>query len=666
MKLPLSWLKEYVRFTQTPEKLAEKMLFSGTKVEEIISKKDETIFDLEITPNRPDTLSILGLAREVAVLTNSELLEPSIKELPSYKKRLPLTFKAQSKKLCPNYSLVIIDQIKVAPSPSWITERLENAGIRAINNIVDITNYAMVELGQPMHAFDYDKISGAKMLLRLSKKGEKITTLDGEERVIPENSIIIEDSEKIIDLAGLMGGQSSEIDEQTSTVVLHVPIYDPTTIRKTSVTLGLRTEASSRFEKLLDLSVHPKALRRAVELILMTAGGEIGSQTITEENQPYLASKIDLSIEETQRFLGAEIGSGEIVEILSSLGFQVRLKPGEDMQILEVTPPSWRRDVTSNVDLYEEIGRIYGYNEFPKTLPKGEVPPQEESTTINLEFKIKEILQGLGFNECYLFTLTSQKMLLSSLINPEETLKLANANSEDFEYLRPHLTPGLLTAAELNLREFENVSLFELGRVFQKELKDSLPIQPKRVTLISSKDFYQLKGVLEVLLKELGITLYSLKEDSYEILETGLSAKILSKNNTLGKIGLLNKKVLQNFGIKKPLTLLDLDFEVLVKLATNERKYEPLPKFPYVQEDFSFTIPGQLPVEEIIKAVAIDPKIEKAEVFDIYTNSALGKKKSIGLGVRYRSKTGTLDKSEIESLRGKIIQALEKLGAQLR
>lgn len=663
MRVPISWLKEYVRFSLTSDKLAEILLLAGTKVEEIIKKGDETILDLEITPNRPDTLSILGVAREVSAITEKELLEPVVKDLPKPQENLPFNLKIQNPKLSSHYSLVLISKVVVSTSPSWMKERLENAGVRPINNIVDVTNYVMLEMGQPMHAFDYDKISGHKMLMRQSKKGERVITLDGIERTLPEGSIIIEDEEKIIDLVGIMGGDNSKVDQNTQNILLFVDVCDPVLIRKTSLFLGLRTEASSRYEKKIDQTLHPLALERTGNLILETSGGEIASKIVSVDASTSQKVAIDLDLNLASEFLGVELDNGEASDILTRLGFQIKAKAGE-LNILEVTAPTFRRDISIVEDLYEEIGRIYGYNNLPRKLPTGQIPEVEESALFNLEFEIKEILQGLGFTECYLATLTNQKILKATLADEKTTLKLSNPMSEEFEYLRPHLLGGLLTAAELNLREYPDISLFELGRVFRTEMKDKLPRQPKKLTLITTKNFYELKGVLELLLKELGIDNFKLGEEPFKVLEAG--GRISVKNTSLGKIGTVKKTVTQAFEIKKAIQMLNLDLESLAKLTTKERTYKPLPKFPYVEEDFSISISKDTKIETILSAFKIDPKINKVEVFDLFTDKSLGENKSVGVRVRYRAKDHTLSPEEISTLREKITRELASIKAKIR
>lgn len=664
MRVPISWLKEYIRFSLDADKLAEVLLLSGTKVEKVLKNKDEIILDLEITPNRPDTLSMIGVAREVSAVTKKELIEPNIKELPKNFKSLPVDLKIQEKKLCPNYSLVAISEIKVGKSPSWIKERLENAGIRSINNVVDITNYVMLEMGQPMHAFDYNKIKGG-LTLRSAKKSERVITLDTVARTLPEGAIIIEDEEKLVDLAGLMGGANSEVDESTSTILLHVPVYDPVVIRKTSLVLGLRTEASGRFEKNLDLSIHETALKRASNLILETAGGEIASEVISVNLKTEERITLELNIEKVREFLGIDIGLGEVSNILTSLGFQIKTRAGE-FDVLEVTAPNWRRDIGIVEDLYEEIGRIYGYNNIPGILPVGEVPVAEESSLINLEFRIKDILKSLGFTECYLSTLTSKKIMDASLVNEEDALKISNPMSVEFEYLRRHLLGGLLVAAELNLREYQEISLFELGRVFKTEIKNGIPLQPKKLTLVTTKSFFELKGVLESLFTELGIDSLKLIEGDFTVLTSGTAAEVLVKETKVGKIGSVEKRVLDAFGIKKPVSMLNLKFETLAKFATDEKVYKSLPKFPYVEEDFSLLVSKETKMEAILSSFKVDPKIERAEVFDTFSDKSMQDKKSIGVRVRYQAKDHTLSPEEISQLREKITSSLTSLKATLR
>jgi phenylalanyl-tRNA synthetase beta chain len=667
MLVPLSWLKEYLEINLSPEELAEKLLLSGTKVEDIHRHKDEVVFDLEITPNRPDELSVIGLVREIGALMGQTFCYPpslTVAGYPvSFKK--PLTVSVKDPTLCPRYAIVILDNVEVKPSPDWLAKRLEYSGMRPLNNIVDITNYLMIELGQPMHAFDYDQIAGHQMIIRASKKGEQITTLDGVKRELPPDSIVIQDRERIIDLAGLMGGQNSEISQKTKTVLLHSPIYDPIRIRRTSKALGLRTEASARFEKLLDLEAFVPAARRGMDMIQELAGGEVASDFIEEillSPQEHLS--LELTLEKVEHVLGLKISEEHVSRILNSLGFSVHPLPLANQTTLSVTPPSWRRDVEIAEDLTEEVGRIYGYNNFPLTLPSGPVPTHEDAFRPDWERKVRTVLEGVGVTEVYSHTLTSKENLEKIGLNPKNALKVNNPMSSDYEFLRSSLLPGLIQALSLNQRYFEEISLFELGRVFLPGEKAQLPPQPSKLTAVfTDKNFYQVKGIVKVLLNKLKIKEVSFKPHEEEIFSPNHAAKIQKNGQLLGSLGPLKPEILKKFDLEKEVWSFELDFETLTSLANEEIRYQPLPKYPAVEEDLALIIDREVAVENIVNSAKSvgGPLIAWISPFDIYEDPRLGEgKKSVAIRLKYQSADHTLTDNEVKEIRQKIVKELER------
>ena len=392
MLAPISWLKEYVDFEVSIEKLADDLLFSGTKVEKVLTKEGEKIFELEITPNRADCLGLIGIAREIAVLYNLELNIPKhFGETRVERRNKSINFQIKDKILCPYYTIGVIDNLRVGDSPEWLKKRLSQVGIRSLNNIVDITNYVMIETGQPMHAFDYHKIKGG-MILRGAKNEEKVKTRDGVERRLNKGAIIIEDSEKLIDLAGLMGGKDSEVDKNTETIFLHVPLYNRTAIRKTSNFVNLRSEASNRFEKELDPNAHRYAFERALHLLKIEASGIMASE-IKSVNYPVKSDTFEIRPSKINAILGIWLKDDEMMNILVRLGFEVYPSPSLDDKKFEIRSPTWRPDVKIEEDIAEEIGRIYGYNNLPKTLPTGVYPTHGDSFKKDWRVIIRENLR---------------------------------------------------------------------------------------------------------------------------------------------------------------------------------------------------------------------------------------------------------------------------------
>jgi len=657
MKVPLSWLKDYVEIKEEPERIAWDLLLSGTKVESIEEVGSEPVFDFEITPNRADCLSVIGLAREIAAIYERKLILPSVlSETQAPAGGQEASFEVADRHLCPHYSIGTIDSIKINKSPRWLSERLEKSGIRSINNVVDVTNYVMLETGQPMHAFDADKIAG-RMLLRASKQGESLTTLDNVERQLPTGSIIIEDSEKLIDLAGLMGGQVSEVDSNTKTVLLHVPIYDPVTIRRTSQALGLRTEASLRFEKQLDPAGHRFAFERAAELLRLLAQGQLTSK-IKSTALPTKERKIQATTTLFEKVLGIPLTADQICGFLGRLEFATKLKGDR----LQVGIPSFRTDINTPIDLTEEVGRLAGYNQMPKTLPNGPLPTRNLPRK-DFEKEAKQILASLGLKEIYSNTLTSSQILENLGLRSENCLKVANRLSIDYEYLRPSLIVGLLLAARLNIVNFDRFNLFEIGRVFSPgRTNRELPNQPKKIAaLFVNSSFRPARGVLETFNQRLGVTI-SLAESKSSLCEP--TADVLIGEKVVGTIGRLKPSILERFDIFVPTFWFEIDFEA-VKANIKEIQYKPLPRFPVVKENISLFLPAETNFSAVLAAVKSGggKNIYRTQLLE---DTIVNNNRSILLGVEYYHPTHTLRTDEITRIRKAILEELRKAGARIR
>ena len=664
MKVPLSWLKEYVEIKETVEKLSEDLLLSGTKVENIEKTTDDTIFDFEVTPNRADCLSVIGIAREIAAIYNRRVTIPAaFTETQNDENRKKAVLKVLDKNLCPFYTIGVIDGIKVGPSPTWLAERLEKSGIRSLSNIVDITNYVMTETGQPMHTFDYDKIEGA-MILRASKVGETVTTLDGTERKLPSGAIIIEDNKKLIDLAGLMGGASSEIDESTQTVVLHVPVYNSLSVRRASQALGLRTEASNRFEKSLDPAAHRYAFERAYSLIKTLGSGRLVSK-IESIGYPPAERHIKLPAGLINKTLGTNIPNEEIRSILSRLEFETKLEEKDGQEVITVGIPTFRTDINYPIDLAEEVARIYGYNKFPKTLPAGPLPAFELKT-VDFEGDLKRTLVSLGLREIYSGTLTSLAVLGGLGIDNKKCLKVANRLVIDYEYLRPTLLVGLILAAKTNIENFKKFSLFEVGRVFSSEIgRDKLPTQPKKVAVILvGDDFLTAKGVLEGFLKKLNIGELIFKKAQLLAPYGRELASIYSGDTLIGMFGSIDSNILNKFEIPVSSFAFELDLDIL-QSKSREPHFVPIPKYPIVKEEISIFLPDNLTFEAILATIKKSAG-ENLYAANLIEDTKIRGERSILIGLEYYSKKHTLDKNDVERIRNKIINSLKKIGAKPR
>lgn len=664
MKLPLSWIKEYVEIKESPEKLSEDLQFSGTKVESVEKRGDEVIFDFEITPNRPDCLGVIGIAREVTAIYKRVLTLPpvfSTTQIPKESPNVELTL--ANIRLCPSYSLGIVGSVDVDQSPKWMKERLEDSGIRSLNNIVDITNYVMLETGQPMHAFDSNKIKGG-MNLRSSKKGERLVTLDGIERKLPEGSIIIEDREKLIDLAGLMGGEPSEIDKSTENIILHVPVYNPLLIRRTSQALGLRTEASGRFEKLLDPAAHRFAFERAVELIRILAGGKLVS-SIKSVGYPTKERFVNFETSLVPKILGIDLSEEHIKETLGRLEFTTHTSSNWSNRFIKVGVPSFRTDIHQGIDLTEEVGRMYGYNNFPKTLPKGRLPQQFHSNT-TFENKLKQTLTSLGLSEIYGNPLTSGQNLGNIGIRTENCLRVQNRLAIDYEYLRPSLLVSLFAAVAQNQEINHTFSLFELGTVFEKKRdKKGLPYQPKKLgAIFAGYNFPHVRGILETVFQKnkLSNVKFVRMENTPPFGNPTIDISI--GNKQIGIIGNIASDYLTNTNIDISLLAFELNVEAL-SANSKQISFVPTLKLPTVKENISLFVPDNVSFEKINKAVKRGAGTNLYSI-DILEDTLIKQKRALLLGVEYFDPKKTLDKKEITIIRSRVLTQLENTQVQIR
>ncbi len=668
--IPDSWLRDFIKTDAAPQTIADKLSLCSLSVEKLHKKGDDTVYEIEITPNRYDTLSVLGIAREVAATTKVELTPPEItdhlKSAEGKKDLLDVTI--TDPELCPRFTAIVLDNIEIKTSPKLIRDRLEMSGVRALNNIVDVSNYLMLELGQPMHIFDFDRLANTEtqkgteaqkeMVLRESRKGEKLVTLDGVEREIPKGAIVIESGGKLVDLCGIVGGKNSEVGENTKRILLFIQIYDPVRIRKTSQALGLRTEASARFEKGIDPQGIIPAMNRAIEMLKENANARIASSLVDIKNKVWQPHEVELEIPEVEKLLGVRIEKEEVVEILKSLGFGIRIK-NSAFQIPTVVAkvPSWRdKDIEIAADLIEEIARLYGYHNLPNLMPEGVIPPVPREKKFYWEDKAKDFLKHQGFYEVYNYSFISKQILLDSNLDPSKSLKVRNPLNKDLEYMRPSLLPSLLKNLSENQHHSDEIKLFELERVYIPQEGQELPRENFRLTGIvsslalqpfSSQLFYVVKGIVESLLAELGI-----KNVKFESASGG-SALIRCQSALIGTIKIIEDSVV----------VFDLDFDTIAELASDLKTYEPIPEYPPIIEDLSVILPPKTFIADVISLIEEQSKLVKElEVTDIYPE-----KGSVTLRITYQHAKKTLIDAEVQKIRQKIIDTLEKsLKAKVR
>ena len=644
----------------------------GQNINEVLGL-DDTVVEFEITPNRPDCLSVIGLAREVAVTFGKKFVMPDSNVIGGAGKTGEfINTVVHEPKLCTRYTARAVKNVKIAPSPRWIRERLRAAGVRPINNIVDITNFVMLEYGQPMHAFDYRFIKGGTINVRLAEDGENITTLDGVKRTLDNKMLVIADNQKPVAVAGVMGGEFSGIVEDTNTIIFESAMFDPTSVRLTAKRLGMRTEASSRYEKGLDALNTVAALDRACRLVELLGAGEVCGDYIDVDNSDKTPRTVQLDAGWINNFLGTDLSREFMVETLRSLDFKV------DGDV--VTVPSYRADVEQKPDLAEEVARIFGYNAIPTTMPRGAATRGGLNESQKFEKSVFQTLLALGYNEVSTYSFISpkyyDKILMPSDSPLRNSVKIINPLGEDTSIMRTTTLPSIL---ETLARNYSNrnlkVRLFEIGTVYFPRNAGELPQELAKITLGAygeKEDYYTLKGEVEELLRNCGIELDScefLPCSGEHVFHPGRCAKIVISGDEIGILGEIHPQVQANYGIDTRVYAAVIDETLLSQHSVSEKHYTPLPKFPSTTRDIAVTCDDDIPVMELEKAMraAAGKLIEKIELFDVYRGKQISPgKKSVAFSLIMRAADRTLTDEEADAAVKKILKALENLGAVLR
>ena len=649
----------------------------GKDIVNVLDLKED-IIDFEITPNRPDCLSIEGLGRETAVSLGKEFKNPrkNIDELKvEDKKELEgLKVDITAPDLCYRYIARIVKNVKIEPSPEWMVKRLNACGMRSINNIVDITNYVMLEMGQPMHAFDINSIEGKHITVRRAKNNEKITTLDEQERILDENDLVIADDKKPVAIAGVMGGLNSEIEKDTETVVFESAVFYGGAVRKTAKKVGLRTESSSRFEKGLSPENALRAVNRAVELVEMLNAGKAVDGKIDVYPTKQKVNKIKLDVERINNLLGTKIAKQDMIDILEKLDIKVE----NDI----VIPPYFRQDIEQLADVAEEVLRFYGYDKLETTLIKADTTLGVRNKEQKIEQKIEDVLVNNGLSEIYTYGFVSEKDLEKANISEElkhTAITIKNPLSDEYKLMRPSTIPSMMQTLATNAnKKNQNVKLYDISRSYKninKEVENGeIPLQENILTLGmygDNLDFYTLKGLVENVLETVSVNRYDIeKETKNGSYHPGRCANIKVGIDTIATFGEVHPEVLENYGIEKRAYLAELNLTKITKYSRNNKKYVEVPKFPAVERDIAIIVDENIEVGQIEKTIAKKAKkiLEKAELFDIYRNEKLGEnKKSVAYALTFRNKNKTLNDDEVNEVMENIIKELEKsLGAELR
>jgi phenylalanyl-tRNA synthetase beta chain len=662
---------------------------TGTLLVEALGLDDVTM-ELEITPNRPDCLSMIGVAREISVITGNSLrLPPSKVQESSTKIRDLTSVTIEAPDLCPRYATRLIRGVKVASSPIWLQRRLEAIGVGSINNVVDVTNFVLMEYGHPLHAFDYHQLAENRIVVRRIKTGELLKTLDEEERLLTSDMLVIADAEKPVALAGVMGGFDSEITDQTVDVLLESAYFQPSSIRKSSKALGMHTEASHRFERGVDHGSVIPAINRAAQLIAEIAGGEAAEGIIDVYPGKRAPAPIKLRPERVNFVLGTEITSNQIHDILARLGFKVSDE-------FEVTVATFRPDLEREIDLIEEIARVYGYDNIPITLPKGNLPIPRVDPKWVLREQVKTYLLDCGMMEAINYSFYHPNVFNKIRLEVDDPLRQAlqirNPLVEDFSTMRTTLIPSLLENAKRNAsHQVNDVQLFEIANIFvpsvpteSVETRGEPPNEFERVAGIIAgsvgtdvygdprrpADFFDIKGIVEGLLDECGISNYSIKGAEHPTFHPGRSAELCVSGHTLCVLGEVHPEVIECYEVPNKAYLFELDFEKLVDASILNKEFGPISIYPSVNRDLAIvldaTIPSSHPTN-IINSTAGE-FVNSVRLFDLYTGDQVPDgKKSLAYAIEYHSNSQTLTDEIVDQVHERIVRKLEsELGAELR
>lgn len=636
---------------------------------------DDTVVEYEITNNRVDCFSIIGIAREAAATFRKEFCPPVVKETGNSEDVNDyIRVSVLDQDLCPRYTARVVKNIKIAPSPEWMQRRLAAQGIRPINNIVDITNYVMEEYGQPMHAYDWDTIAGHEIIVRRADKGEKFTTLDGQERIMDDSVLMICDGEKAVGMAGIMGGENSMITDNVKTMLFEAACFDGTNIRLSSKKVGLRTDASSKFEKGLDPNLAMEAMNRACQLIEELGAGEVVGGAIDVYGAVREGRRIPFEPEKYNRLLGTDISREDM------LGYFERLELGYDESTNEVLVPSWRQDLECDADLAEEVARFYGYDNIPTTLPSGEATTGMLSYKLRIEAVARDIAEFCGFSQSMNYSFESPKVF-DKLLLPEDsplrqTVVISNPLGEDFSIMRTTPLNGMLTSLATNFnRRNKDVRLYELGNIYLPKSVPvtELPDERMQFTLgmYGDGDFFTMKGVVEEFFYKAGMKdkiVYDPEADR-PYLHPGRKADIVYKNKTVGYLGEIHPVVASNYGIKGRVYVAVIDMPSIMDETSFDRKYQGIARFPAATRDISMVVPREILAGDIEKV--FDTKggsyLESYSLFDIYEGEQIKEGyKSVAYSLTFRAKDKNLEEADLSSAMNRIVKALEAMNIELR
>jgi len=673
MKISINWLNDYVRTELPAQKIADILSDLGLPYEGIEYLKDDAVIDFEITSNRGDCLSHIGIARELAAATGKELKLPAVEIEPratSDESRATelVSVEINEPKLCHRYTARVITGVKIGPSPDWIIKRLEAVGMRSVNNVVDATNYAMMETGQPPHAFDYDKIAQKKIIVRKAIAGEQLISIDGSKCELASDMLVIADAKRAVAIAGIMGGLDTEVGEKTSTILLEEAYFDPVSIRTTSRKLSLPSEAAFRFERIVDVEKIDWASKRTAQLIVQLAGGKIAGGLV--DCYPVKPSKkqVTIRLARLNHLLGIKVPHDHAVKILSALSFQ----PRQNNDSLVCTVPSWRSDVYREADLIEEVARVYGYDKVPAER-KIEIEVVPVDARQKLVQSIGAYLNGCGFYETINVTfIDNSTAALFSKDAGRGNLAVRDVAGKGDNILRSTLIGSLLGVLKTNLNVKNTpCRIFEISDTFVPSGKDTvLPIEKTRLSLVCDGDLRDLRGVIEGLLKNINKTVHVVFTPA-DLLWANLGAQIAVNGRIIGTAGIVSQVVKDKFDFKtlSPCAA-ELELDELLVLYSGPVKIRPIPRFPAIERDLSLVVDEQIAWADIIAAVNKKTcgELEDVRFVGIYRGKGIAAgKKSLTLSLRFRDEDGTLTHDIVDGFEKAIVNSLaDSIGAELR
>ncbi len=623
MKAPISWLEDYVKINLPLKDLMWRMTEVGLTTESFDEIGKEIVLDAEVTPNRPDWMSVIGIAREIAAIQDTSLKLPLINNPLPKTANLPFKIKNDFN-LAPRYTAITVKDVSQKPSPQWMQDRLITVGLRPINNLVDITNYVMFETGNPIHVFDYNKLHNGEMTIMKSKGGEKFVSVDEKSYSLPENAIIFKSRDEVVDLCGIKGGLNSGINPDTKNILILVAVYNGQLIRRTSQRMGLSSEASRIFERGANLGGTVDTLKRTCNLIQEFAGGETASDLIDVRKEEIVPLKLTLNLSRLEKILGITIPKDKVQSILKRLSLSPVLKSTS----VECSIPLYRNDLRIEEDLIEEVARLYGYNNFPKTLPFGEIPVQviPYFKDYTIEQKIKNFFTAAGYSEVQTYSLISESDLKQVEINSEDVLRVDNPVSREFEYLRPNLKSNLIKAVIENKPNFEEINLFEIGKIYLGKNIKLANEEYEVAGITNEKNYFKIKGLLERIFSD-----FHVNENPEKYIES------------------LPEGVYFSF-----------PYSLLITYSKNFKKFISVPKYPAIIEDMSFIVPTEERVGNIIKIIKSQSLlIKNIELFDKYESTRTFR-------ITYQHPDKNLTTKEVAPIREKIIKKLKEKSLKLK